>query len=201
MRFRGFAGCRAGFSGKVGGTASAPNRPSPSGVISVSSSGVSGTNGEVFTTPLDVTSLVPLQVKHREADPNTFLSHILHLLNELGGSAAVGGPGAGVTGSVGAVLKVRFVSGFDVARNVSELSTVSCTLVELGCLNSCGSTPGPFRSDISLAASYMFDILGRSHEDSGMLDKAATCSGKEGEGVAARSLVELHISLEDRGGE
>jgi hypothetical protein len=144
---------------------------------------------------------MPLQVKHREAEPNTFLSHILHLLNELGGSAAAVGPGAGVTGSVGAVLKVRFMSGFDVGGDVSNFSTVSGRLVELGRLNNRGSAPGTIRSAFLLATSYLFDILGWSHEDSGMLDKPAVCGGKEGERLAARLLVELRISLGNRGGE
>jgi hypothetical protein len=166
----------------------------------VSSPGVSGTNGEDFTA-LDAAGLVLLQVKHKEAEPKTFLSHVLHLLNELEGSIADVGPGAGVTGSADADVKVTFMSVFDVVKNVSEFPTVSCTLIELGRLNSRGSTPTTFCSALSLAAGSIFDILDWSHEDSGMLDEITAWCGKEGERLADMSLAEFHMSLGDRGGE
>jgi hypothetical protein len=196
MRFSGFAGCGVGLSGDVGGITCAV-WSSTSGVISVSTSGVSGTNGEDFIKALDIASFVPLQVKHRDAEPKTFLSHVWHLLNELVGSVAAVDPGPGVTGSFGAGVEAMFMSGFDIVRDVSEFPT----LIELGRLDSRGSTLMTFCSALLLAAPSVFDIGGRSHEDSGMLDETAA-GRRGGERLVDRSSVGLlRISLGDRSGE
>jgi hypothetical protein len=146
-------------------------------------------------------AFVPLQVKHKDAEPKTFLSHNLHLLNELADSMAVFSPEVGVTGSVGTVVKVRLASVFDVAMSVSKFSTFSCTLRELGRLSSRGSAPTTFCSDLSLVGPSKFDMAGRANEGSGMVEETTPCRGREGERLAARPFAGLRMSLEDIGGE
>src|SRR5271154_5033977 len=153
VRFSGLKSWEAGLSGDFSTTDSGVGCSSGSGVMTVSSSGVSGTNGDDFTTTFGLDGFVPLQVKHKDAEPKTFLSHNLHLVNELADSMAVFSPGVGVTGSVGTVVRVRLMSVFDVAMTVSTFSTFSCTffsctLIELGRLSSRGSVPTTFCSDL-----------------------------------------------------
>jgi hypothetical protein len=195
-RFNGFGGCGAGLSGDVGGTDSGTGRSSTSGLISVSTAGVSATNGEDFITAFDVAGFVPLQVKHNEAEPKTFLSHIRHLLNELDGSFVVVAPGPGVTGSFGKVEEGVVISVVDFWMNVSELSTFR----ELGHLDSRGSAVTAFCSALLLAGISEFDIVGRAPEGSGMLDEAAA-GRRRGDRLADRSSVELRNSLGDGSGE
>src|SRR5450755_2860810 len=157
MRFNRFGGCGAGLSGEVGGTDSGTGRSSTCGLIAVSAGGVSKTDGEAFITALDVAGFVPLQVKHSEAEPKTFLSHIRHLLNELDSSFVVVVPGPGVMGSFGKVEEERFISVVEGFRKVSELST----FVELAHLDSRGSTVTAFCSALLLVGPSRFGIVGR----------------------------------------
>lgn len=84
----------------------------PLGVISASTSGVSGINREDFTIALDVTGFTPLQVKHGGAEPKILLTHIQHLLNELDRLVAVVGPGPGVMEAFGAAAEVMIKSSY-----------------------------------------------------------------------------------------
>jgi len=201
VRFSGLKSWEAGLSGDFGAIDSGIGCSSGSGVMTVSSSGVLGTNGDDFTTVFGMGGFVPLQVKHKDAEPKTFLSHNLHLVNELADSIAVFSPGVGVTGSVGAVVGVGLMSVFEVAMNVSEFSTFSCTLMEFGRFSSRGSVPTTFCSGLSLVGPSRFDMVGRAHEDSGRLEVTTPCRGREGERLAARPFAGLRMSLEDIGGE
>src|ERR1700722_14389410 len=101
VRFNGLKSGGAGLSGDFRAIDSGVCCSSGSGVMTVSSSGVSCTNGVGFTASFGMDGFVPLQVKHRDAEPKTLLTHNLRLLNELAGSMVVFSPEVGVTGSVG----------------------------------------------------------------------------------------------------
>jgi hypothetical protein len=99
------------------------------------------------------------------------------------------------------VVKVRLMSVFDVAMNVSKFSAFSCALIELGRLSSRGSVLMTFGSGLSLVGPSRFGMVGRAHEDSGRLGVITPCRGREGERLAARPFAGLRMSLEDIGGE
>lgn len=138
---------------------------------------------------------MPLQAKHNEAEPKSFLSHILHLLKELDGLIP---PGVGVTGSAGAVAEVVFILVFDVAKDVLDCSTVSRTI---GRLDSRGSAPENCLLWLSPTGPPVVDIASRSHEESEMLDETAACCGREDGLFAARPCTGFRMSLGDSGGE
>src|SRR5271170_766677 len=122
VRFSELKSWEGGLSGDFGTTDSGVGCSSGSGVMTVSSSAVSGTNGDDFTTTFGFDGFAPLQVKPTDAEPKTFLSHNLHFVKALAYSMVGFSPGVGVTGSVGTVVKVRLMSVFDVAMNVSKFS-------------------------------------------------------------------------------
>ena len=160
-----------------------------SSVIEMSSvigSGVSGMKRDSLTAFDTACGSFFLQAKHIEAEPNTRLSHEVHLLTDGAVSASVVCSAAGVAGTVGTEVVMQGVGTSTVAANFGILIIMSFSCdsgrrVELSRRMSLGSAPPVFSSALCKSRSMLLSSRGgvarpsekadgRSHGDSWLLD-------------------------------